>query len=67
VAHANARQSNYFKGSILCLTYLVIIMGYYLAGLDWEAQGIDRFELAGYTESSRSFKTIGRGKSGMAY
>ena len=26
------RQSNYFKGSILVLTYLVIVVGFYLSG-----------------------------------
>lgn len=61
-------KSNYFKGSILVLTYLVIVVGFYLAGFssDIEAMGVDRFDtlaLAG----SRSFKTIGRGTSGRAW
>ena len=39
-------KSNYFKGSILVLTYLVIVVGFYLAGYssDVEMMGIDRFD-----------------------
>ena len=60
-------QSNYFKGSILVLTYLVIVVGFYLAGYssDMEAMGIDRFDTLAI--GRESFKTIGRGGSGRAY
>lgn len=61
-------KSNYFKGSILVLTYLVIVVGFYLAGYSGniEMMGIDRFDtLAKGRESS--FKTVGRGKSGRAW
>lgn len=59
-------QSNYFKGSILMLTYLVIIVGYYVAGFSAKMDmGVDRFDtLALGTQNS---KTIGRSKSGRAY
>ena len=65
---ANTRfQSNYFKGSILVLTYLVIVVGFYLAGYssDMEAMGIDRFDTLAI--GRENFKTIGRGSSGRAY
>ncbi|MCJ1379324.1 hypothetical protein MMC17_002425 [Xylographa soralifera] len=60
-------KSNYFKGSILVLTYLVIVVGFYLAGYssDMEAMGIDRFDTLAI--GRESFKTIGRGRSGRAY
>ena len=62
-----SKQSNYFKGSILLLTYLVIIVGFYLAGYssDIEVMGIDRFDTLAI--GRESFKTIGRGRSGIAY
>ncbi|KAK2610234.1 hypothetical protein N8I77_003684 [Diaporthe amygdali] len=70
-------KSNYFKGSILLLSYLVVVTGYYFTGF---GVGIDsmgaesRFdvwnaEAGGWTswENSReSFKTIGRSTSGVA-
>ena len=39
-------KSNYFKGSILVLTYLVIVVGFYLAGYssDVEMMGINKFD-----------------------
>jgi Ca2+:H+ antiporter len=53
-------KSNYFKGSILCLTYFVIVLGFYLSGLSalMDENGDDRFE---------TFKTIGRGRMGQAF
>ncbi len=61
-----ALQSNYFKGSILCLTYLVIVVGFYLSGIsaNMDALGIDRFEIM--NGQSRVFKTVGRGANGRA-
>ncbi|CRG91484.1 Low affinity vacuolar monovalent cation/H(+) antiporter [Talaromyces islandicus] len=60
-------KSNYFKGSILVLTYLVVVIGFYLSGYnDLEIMGIDRFDtlaLAG----SENFYTVGRGTRGAAY
>ncbi|KAL8948167.1 MAG: hypothetical protein Q9222_005618 [Ikaeria aurantiellina] len=60
-------KSNYFKGSILVLTYLVIVVGFYVSGFssDMNVMGIDRFDTLAL--GKESFKTIGRGRSGMAY
>lgn len=58
-------KSNYFKGSILLLSYLVVIVGFYFSGMtDLESMGISRFDIM---ESGGSFKTIGRGKAGHAF
>lgn len=61
-------KSNYFKGSILVLTYLVIVVGFYLAGYsgDIEVMGIDRFDKLALGHQS-SFKTVGRRSSGRAW
>ena len=61
-------KSNYFKGSILLLTYFVIIIGFYLAGYssDIEMMGIDRFDTLALGHAS-SFKTVGRSSSGRAF
>lgn len=61
-------QSNYFKGSILVLTYLVIVVGFYVSGYssDMELMGIDRFDTLALN-NPQSFKTIGRPRSGRAY
>lgn len=67
-------KSNYFKGSILILSYLVVIAGFYLSGFnDYERMGVnphDTLALGGLVEQqfqSMSFKTHGRGRSGEAY
>jgi Ca2+:H+ antiporter len=66
-------KSNYFKGSILLLSYLVVVVGYYFSGygtsLDNPEAGISRFDtLAGDGQwMSYSFKTVGRGSSGVAF
>lgn len=58
-------KSNYFKGSILLLSYLVVIVGFYLSGMtDIETMGMSRFDVM---TAGGSFKTIGRGKSGYAF
>lgn len=61
-----SKQSNYFKGSILCLAYLVIMMGFYLSGFSnhMEAKGVNRFEIM---DISKSYKTIGRSTTGQAF
>lgn len=60
-------KSNYFKGSILVLTYLVVIIGFYLSGYnDLETLGIDRFDTLALGPSQK-FYTIGHGSSGIAY
>ena len=66
-------KSNYFKGSILILSYLVVTMGFYLGGLTdlgKKGVGLERFEMleevvGGGTRET--FKTMGRGGSGMAW
>lgn len=67
-------KSNYFKGSILVLTYLVVIIGFYLSGYsNMEAMGIDRFDTLALSGTSlavsedKKFYTIGRSSSGVAY
>lgn len=67
-------KSNYFKGSILVLTYLVVIIGFYLSGYsNMESMGVDRFDtlaLSGTTlavAEDKKFYTIGRSSSGVAY
>jgi Ca2+:H+ antiporter len=68
-------KSNYFKGSILVLTYLVVIIGFYLSGYnDLETLGIDRFDTLALGSSSSSystaggkFYTVGQGRSGIAF
>jgi len=61
-------KSNYFKGSILVLTYLVIVVGFYLAGYssDVEMMGIDRFDTLALGHTS-TFKTVGQRSSGRAF
>ncbi|KAH3907534.1 hypothetical protein HBI56_159580 [Parastagonospora nodorum] len=65
-------KSNYFKGSILILSYLVVIAGFYLSGFIDEARmGVnphDTLALGGLVElQSMNFKTPGRRRSGLAY
>lgn len=66
-------KSNYFKGSILLLSYLVVIVGFYFSGYTAGANdlGITRFDRMGgdgaYVSHTDSFKTIGRKSSGFAY
>ena len=66
--HANTSpQSNYFKGSVLVLTYLVIVLGFYLSGLSQQMDndGTDRFAIV--SGGSETFRTVGRGRSGHAF
>ncbi|KKY21205.1 putative calcium permease family membrane transporter [Diplodia seriata] len=64
-------KSNYFKGSILILSYLVVIVGFYFSGYtDDDTMGINRFDtlaLGGNPQFSQTFKTVGRGGAGRAY
>ncbi|KAG9238300.1 calcium permease [Amylocarpus encephaloides] len=58
-------KSNYFKGSILILSYLVVIVGFWFSGMtDLENMGSSRFDIM---EAGGSFKTIGKRKSGIAF
>ncbi|KAK3392556.1 Sodium/calcium exchanger protein-domain-containing protein [Sordaria brevicollis] len=66
-------KSNYFKGSILLLSYLVVVIGYYFSGystgLEKSSSGISRFDTLGDDGQymSYSFKTVGRSAEGVAY
>lgn len=67
-------KSNYFKGSILILSYLVVIAGFYLSGFnDFQKMGVDPMDtlaLGGLVEQqvqSMTFRTPSRGRSGVAY
>lgn len=62
-------KSNYFKGSILVLTYLVVVIGFYLAGYsNVDTMGVDRFDtLALGPIRSENFHTIGQPTRGMAF
>ncbi len=57
-------KSNYFKGSILVLTYLVIVVGFYLAGY---ANDTDAMGMARLGQAEKSFPAVGRGRSGRAW
>lgn len=72
-------KSNYFKGSILLLSYLVVVIGYYFSGygvgLD-SADANSRFDvwsagdggwIPSETTSKESFKTIGRSTNGVVF
>jgi Ca2+:H+ antiporter len=60
-------KSNYFKGSILCLTYLVVVIGYFFSGFTTNGMGLQRFDVMGSDGEYKSFKTIGRSTSGRAF
>jgi Ca2+:H+ antiporter len=61
-------KSNYFKGSILLLSYLVVVTGYYFSGFtNLESMGLSRFDKMGANGEFVSFKTVGRGRSGSAF
>jgi Ca2+:H+ antiporter len=60
-------KSNYFKGSILMLTYLVVVVGYYFSGYTEGAMGLQRFDVMGADGNYQKFKTIGRSTSGRAF
>ena len=52
-------KSNYFKGSILLLAYLVVIMGFYLSGYtDVHMGGASRFDTLSANGQWVSHKTI---------
>ena len=68
-------KSNYFKGSILLLSYLVVVTGYYLAGYVSDIDngqsplGQSRFDTMGADGQwmSYQYKTVGRGNQGAAF
>ncbi|KAI3327694.1 Sodium/calcium exchanger protein-domain-containing protein [Xylariaceae sp. AK1471] len=62
-------KSNYFKGSILLLTYLVVVIGFYYSGFTEQFSGISssRFDTLGSDGAWKTYKTIGRGANAPAY
>ncbi|KAK4495744.1 hypothetical protein PRZ48_013012 [Zasmidium cellare] len=61
-------KSNYFKGSILIFTYLVVVVGFWFTGyVDEDMMGINRFDTLALGDEIQSFRTIGHGKSGRAF
>lgn len=60
-------KSNYFKGSILLLTYLVVITGFFFSGYTEDAMGLQRFDTMGTDGQYQNFKTIGRSTRGQAF
>ena len=62
-------KSNYFKGSILVLTYLVVVSGFFMSGYsNLENMGVDRFDtLALGSSQSMKFYTVGRTREGRAF
>ncbi|POR34394.1 Low affinity vacuolar monovalent cation/H(+) antiporter [Tolypocladium paradoxum] len=60
-------KSNYFKGSILILTYLVVMIGYFFSGYTSDVMGVERFDVMGTDGKYQSYKTIGRSTNGRAY
>lgn len=60
-------KSNYFKGSILVLTYLVVVMGFYFSGYgNVDVIGVNRFDTLSL-QTSETFRTIGQTRSGRAW
>ncbi|KAE8449191.1 hypothetical protein EG329_008358 [Mollisiaceae sp. DMI_Dod_QoI] len=58
-------KSNYFKGSILLLSYLVVVIGFWFSSLsDPESMGASRFDIM---TAGGTYKTVGRGRSGYAF
>lgn len=57
-------KSNYFKGSILLLSYLVVIVGYYFSGYTEDAMSVSRFDVMGANGQYSTIKTVGRRVSG---
>lgn len=73
-------KSNYFKGSILLLSYLVVVIGFYFTGfsvgIDSATEdGVSRFDTwsaddggwVSWDYGKDTFKTVGGGMSGRAY
>ncbi|KAI9681814.1 MAG: hypothetical protein M1829_000559 [Trizodia sp. TS-e1964] len=60
-------KSNYFKGSILLLSYLVVMMGFWFSSQkDLDTTGDSRFDVHGANGYTK-YKTVGRGLSGVSW
>ncbi|KAK5631435.1 hypothetical protein RRF57_007149 [Xylaria bambusicola] len=62
-------KSNYFKGSILLLTYLVVVVGFYYSDFSEGAADLNtsRFDTLGSDGVWKTYKTIGRGANAPMY
>ena len=65
-------KSNYFKGSILLLSYLVVVTGYYFSGFTnmtglGSDLGLSRFDRLGVDGEWHSYRTVGRSSRGVAF
>lgn len=60
-------KSNYFKGSILLLSYLVVVIGFYLSSLADAQMGVDRFDTLSADGTWTTYKTVGQRTSGRAW
>ncbi|KAI6894134.1 hypothetical protein KC318_g12147, partial [Hortaea werneckii] len=63
-------KSNYFKGSTLIFTFLVVVVGFWFSGYgDMQTRGIDPSDTMalGSNMYAESFRTVGRSRSGRAY
>ena len=61
-------KSNYFKGSILLLSYVIVVVGFWYSGFtSVQTMGMSRFDTLGADGEYMSYKTIGRKRSGVAY
>ncbi len=58
-------KSNYFKGSILLLSYLVVMVGFWFSGqTNVEDLGMSRFDVL---QSDGTYLTVGRSTRGVAF
>ncbi|KKA30308.1 hypothetical protein TD95_004343, partial [Thielaviopsis punctulata] len=64
-------KSNYFKGSILLLSYLVIVIGYYFSGYtsleSLSGSSGSRFDVLDAKGEWVSYRTVGRTRAGAAF
>lgn len=55
-------KSNYFKGSILVLTYLVVVIGFYLTGYsNIDTMGVNRLDTLAVGSDIRNSMAMSKG------
>lgn len=58
-------KSNYFKGSILLLSYIVVIVGFWFSGqTDFQAMGQSRFDML---QADGTYLSVGRNMGGVMF
>ncbi|KEQ97583.1 hypothetical protein AUEXF2481DRAFT_63600 [Aureobasidium subglaciale EXF-2481] len=62
-------KSNYFKGSILILAYVTILIGFWFSSWssDDGVMGVNRFDTLALGDKIETFKTIGKATRGQAF